>query len=265
MLGRGSRIDFYDIVRRWLMLVAAGLILSACAEDEPLSKLPQGETGRVVRIIDGDALVLDTGLTVRLAGIEAPAPKRRNRIGEPYAEEAARLLENYAMGRRVRLIYPGITRDRYDRALAYVETIDALGPKVWLNWEMARQGGARVRIYPDTSALAELLLEAERLARVEAAGLWAESDYRIMQAEALLAGERGFKLVRVAGLNAVSAPDTARFDCTLTSYSSDLRIDVRRAAAGICAAPPEAALVRGYFRDGRLELTHPLNLETIAP
>ena len=42
----------------------------------PFDGLPKGEAGRVVRIIDGDALVLDTGLVVRLAGIEAPTPER---------------------------------------------------------------------------------------------------------------------------------------------------------------------------------------------
>ncbi|MEL7481508.1 MAG: hypothetical protein AAGJ29_08095, partial [Pseudomonadota bacterium] len=53
----------------------------------------KGEVGRVVRVIDGDALVLDTGLVVRLAGIEAPSPERRGRRGQPYADTSARVLE----------------------------------------------------------------------------------------------------------------------------------------------------------------------------
>jgi len=39
----------------------------------PLAGTQPGEHGRVVRVIDGDALVLDTGQSVRLVGIEAPA------------------------------------------------------------------------------------------------------------------------------------------------------------------------------------------------
>ena len=53
-----------------LYAMALGICLTACGQVDRLSELPQGETGRVVRIIDGDALVLDTGLTVRLVGVE---------------------------------------------------------------------------------------------------------------------------------------------------------------------------------------------------
>ncbi len=66
------------------------------------------------------------------------------------------------MGREVRLYYPGLTRDRYDRALAHVETTDAKGPDFWVNEEMLRRGGARLRIYPDTSAGSEALVEKAR-------------------------------------------------------------------------------------------------------
>jgi endonuclease YncB( thermonuclease family) len=47
--------------------------LAACSAPDPLAGTQPGEHGRVVRVIDGDALVLDTGQSVRLVGIEAPA------------------------------------------------------------------------------------------------------------------------------------------------------------------------------------------------
>ena len=130
---------------------AAGLLLvTACGRSGPFSDMQQGERGRVVRIIDGDALVLDTGQSVRLVGLEAPAMNWREKDPEPYAEASSRMLDDLVMGRAVRLYYPGMTRDRYDRALAHVETADAKGPHYWLNAEMLRRGGARLRIYPDT-------------------------------------------------------------------------------------------------------------------
>lgn len=54
--------------------------------------------------------------------------------------ESTRVLEDLALGRRVQLFYPGITRDRYDRALAHVVTTDGKGPKLWLNIAMVVRG-----------------------------------------------------------------------------------------------------------------------------
>lgn len=249
--------------------LAIGLVLSllgvaSCAEPDPLKALEQGETGRVVRIIDGDALVLDTGLTVRLAGIEAPAPERRNRKGAPYAEEAARLLEDLSLGRKVRLIYPGITRDRYDRALAYVVTEDNLGPTLWLNQEMLRRGGARVRLYPDTSRLGELLLASERQARETEIGLWALSSYKIRPAHYLPEDARGFYIV--TGTPGTSRPSAnERAACTRSLTGTRLNLDIGQAAISFCQkeAPRTPIRIRGYIRDGHMELTHPLNAEAL--
>ena len=58
--------------------------------------LQPGEKGRVVRVIDGDALVLDTGQSVRLIGIEAPAGPYKERAGQPFHAEAKRMLEDMA-------------------------------------------------------------------------------------------------------------------------------------------------------------------------
>lgn len=97
-----------------------------------------------MRVFDGDALSLDTGRSVRLIGIEAPAAPYRNREGEPGYETSKRVLEDMELGREVELRFAGLTRDRYDRALAHVVTTDALGPRLWLNSEMVKKGGARV-------------------------------------------------------------------------------------------------------------------------
>lgn len=259
-----GRVDMLSLFRPLLgSLVIAALCLSAgCGERGPLDGLPKGETARVVRIIDGDALVLDTGLSVRLVGLEAPAPERRDREGEPFAEQATRMLEDLALGRQVRLYYPGLTRDRYDRALAYVVTADDLGPVFWLNQEMARRGGARVRVYPDTAARGEHLFAAERLARVEAVGLWGEAVYRILPSQEMESDVRGFRIIRANGLNPVVSSEP-RYACSLKTADSAFWIDVGPAASDICAAPPTGALVRGYVRDGRLELTHGLNIEPL--
>ena len=252
--------------RRAVILCAlflTGLSVS-CSAPEPLATLEQGETGRVVRIIDGDALVLDTGLRVRLVGVEAPAPKRRNREGEPYADTSSRLLEDLSLGRQVRLIYPGITRDRYDRALAYVVTNDALGPKLWLNQEILRRGGARARLYPDTAALGEHLLAAEQYARTAQVGLWELSAYTVLPARDMAADARGFYIV-TGTLGAKQPAKREGTRCVRRLVDADLALDIQNGAGALCqeTTTPTPARFRGYVRDGRMEITHSLNVEML--
>lgn len=65
-------------------LAIAGLLfgLAACnTATDPLDELAVGEGGRVARTLDGDALVPDTGQSVRLVGAAAPAAPWRDRQG----------------------------------------------------------------------------------------------------------------------------------------------------------------------------------------
>lgn len=253
-------------LRSGLCALVLGICLTACGQTDPLLELPQGETGRVVRIIDGDALVLDTGLTVRLVGVEAPAPERRTREGQPYASESARLLEDLSLGRQVRLIYPGITRDRYDRALAYVVTNDALGPTFWLNEEVLRQGAARARFYPDTAALGELLLAAEAEARLTRKGLWALSTYDIIPAADVAVDAIGFHVISGTPGAILPADDgDDRAICMRRLTGTGITLKVGPGAAELCqeTAPRLPARLRGYLRDAHMEITHGLNAQPL--
>ncbi len=246
-------------------LLLAAIILAACGPGDPVSVLVPGERGRVVRVLDGDALVLDTGQSVRLVGIEAPVRARRDRLAQPYAEEAARMLEDMALGRVVRLHYAGLTRDRYDRALAHAITEDALGERLWLNLEMARRGGARVRTWPDTALAAEALVSAEAEARAAGRGLWALADYTIVDARDWQSGSPpGF--VIIAGILGPAQRDEGpRAACTRPLLASDVALDIEPAAAALCQLEPGARVqVRGWLRAGRMSLTHPENLEALA-
>ncbi len=149
------------------------------------SDLAGGEQGRIARITDGDVLVLDTGLRVRLAEIEAPAPGYDGRDDEPFAQEARGGLHAAALGREARLWYGGLTRDDYGRALAHVIARDETGADVWLNGLMVRQGAARVRSWPDNARRVGRLLAYEQEARAAKRGLWALDHWRIRQLDDL--------------------------------------------------------------------------------
>lgn len=68
---------------------------------------------RVTRVIDGDTVVVSTGATIRITGIDTP---ERGQCG--YAEAAANL-RRLTTGRTV--VLSGSKRDRYGRLVRYVD------------------------------------------------------------------------------------------------------------------------------------------------
>lgn len=237
--------------------------LGACAPSDPLSDLQTGERGRVVRVIDGDALVLSTGQSVRLIGIEAPAGPYKDRDAAPFYAESRRILEDLSLGREVELRYAGLTRDRYDRALAHVITTDRLGARYWLNAEMIRRGGARVRVYPDTALLNGPLIPLEDQARKATQGIWSLEEYRIIRSENIPEHFDRFRIVEGAVVDRAFA-DQPRSSCRLVLAGSKLMLDIRRSASSLCQTPSGSMIrARGWVNDMTMEITHPLNMTVL--
>ena len=119
--------------------------------------------GTVVRIVDGDTLVLlvdQQQLKIRLADIDTPERK------QPFGTKAKQALSDLAFGKQARVVE--VTVDRYGRMVGrvYVDGID-------VNRELVAQGYTWV--YRKYSNDAELLrLEAE--AKQMGLGLWADPD-----------------------------------------------------------------------------------------
>ena len=147
------------------------VLLAACGRAPGLDRLASGETGRVAEIRSGDALVLDNGLAVRLAGVEAP------KDDAPYAAEARNALRRLVDGRTVRLLYGGARRDRYGRALAQVKLSQG---GAWVEEALLRAGVVRARTWADNRAMSGELLEAEAWARNRKKGLWALPAYKVL-------------------------------------------------------------------------------------
>ncbi len=157
-------------MRRLLCATFLALSLAACGQGG-LERLAVGETGKVVSVHSGDSFTLDSGLEVRLAGVEAP------RGDQPFADQARTALTLAVIGRRVQLLYGGVRRDRYDRALAQVKLVNG---GEWVEGLMLRKGEVRARTWADNRAMAASLLEAEAYARNRGLGLWALKDYRVL-------------------------------------------------------------------------------------
>ena len=135
-----------------LRVLLAGLLCSVAAHAE-----------QVVRVKDGDSLVIDSGgrqVDVRLADIDAPEHR------QPRGDEARDLLRSLVEGREVRLELVG--GDAYRRIVAHV-SVDGVD----VNAEMVRRGLAWVR---RDYQPAPLLVRHEDEARAARRGLWADAD-----------------------------------------------------------------------------------------
>lgn len=164
---------------------AIALFLAACGPQ--LDGLEAGETSRAVRAFNGDMLVLESGLRVFLAEIDAP------RGEQDYASQANAELEALALHREVLLAYGGerrwIGRPREgestpppEAALAHVFVKSEGGRWFWLQHELVARGAAFVRPRHDNHARSAQLASLERQARASGRGLWARRAWRTLDA-----------------------------------------------------------------------------------
>lgn len=241
--------------------VLAGLAAAGCAAQGDLSA---GEQGRVARVLDGDALALDTGLRVRLVEVEAPAPGYDGRADEPWAVEARGVLQAAAVGRQAQLWYGGLSRDSYERALAHVIVRDEVGGEVWLNGMVVRQGAGRVRTYTDNARRARRLLAMEAEARAANRGLWADAHWRVRGLDDL-EGAPNFAIVEgeIAALGEMAGDGEAHL------ARGGIRFDVgeRLGVADVALAAGTRVRVRGRIdtREGepKMRVTHWAQVEVV--
>jgi endonuclease YncB( thermonuclease family) len=231
-----------------------GVLLGGLAACTAEADLAEGEAGRVARVMDGDSVALDTGLRVRLAEVEAPAAGYNGRADEPGTAAARSVLERGGLGRQARLWYGGLSRDRYERAIAHVIASDEVGSDVWLNGFAVRQGGARVRTYPDNAKRARRLLALEQEARAAKRGLWAEDHWRVRALDdldgapyfAIVEGAVASVGTRAGDGDAVLTRDGIRFDVgeRLGAADVDLRAGAKVRVRGRIDTRGEMPLIR---------------------
>jgi micrococcal nuclease len=143
-------------MRKLALLFA--LLLAGCS---------QRDLRTVVRIIDGDTILLDGEERVRLIGIDTPETAHPNRPVECYGREASAFLRKIAQGRGVRLDFDQQRKDRYGRTLAYVY----LKNGTFVNAAMLREGYAHAYTRFPFRHMEEFR-RLEHRAREEGRGLW---------------------------------------------------------------------------------------------
>lgn len=253
------------------MLVSLPVMARAC------EGLRDGPSGLVRQVVDGDTVILDGGLTIRLIGMQAPKlPLGRDGFETwPKAAEAKMSLEALVLGKTVRLGYGGEQLDRHGRALGQLFLAEE--PGTWVQQAIVAQGLARVYSFPDNRACLAELMAAEGRARTMKLGIWGDPYYivrRADQPQALAERAGHYELVEGRVLLADKAGGRVflnfgrywKEDFTAVIESRALRLF---GDSGLDPLMLEGALirVRGWVddRDGpRIEVTHPEQIEVLA-
>lgn len=166
-------------MRAWVHFGAGLMVVAALAACGPKIKdLEKGEKGVAAEVRDGDTFVMDSGLVVHLAGVEAPGGD------QPFAKEARGALERLVAHRKVQLAYGGEKRAR-EAALAQVYVQTEGGRWVWAQQALLLEGNARVHTRRDNVARLAELTAAEDAARAAKRGLWADAFYAVRSPDQL--------------------------------------------------------------------------------
>jgi endonuclease YncB( thermonuclease family) len=265
------------LLKAGLVSLAALAVLSLPAIGADCPDLVDGPLGTVTSVVDGDTILLDTGLVVRLVGMQAPklALDRPGFSDWPLGEAAKAALSGLVLGHKVQLRYAGERRDRYGRTLAHMFLTDT--GNGWVQQEMLARGLARVYSLADNRQCLTPLFAAESAARAKRLGIWAEPYYSLKQAnrpQTLAESEGRYELVEGRVLLAEAAGGRIYLNFG-RNWDVDFTAIIDRKArplfdeSGIDPLALNGALVRlrGWIeeRDGpRMAITHPEQIEVLA-
>jgi endonuclease YncB( thermonuclease family) len=236
----------------------------ACIPPDPAAKVPARAVA--VAVGDGQTLRLDTGASLRLAGILAP------RAGEPFAAEAGAGLAQLAVGQSL-VLHPGPQAfDRYGRILAQAD-LESSG--LWLQGVLLDRGLARAMTLKDNRGCAAELLAREAAARAAGRGLWALPGYAVRRAERIGRADLGRFVIVEGTVRAVAVFS----DRAYLNYGPDYRKDFTAEIAGpdlalfraegydLKALAGQAVRVRGWLQmlnGPMIALTHPEQIEKLG-
>ena len=131
-----------------------------------------GKLRKVVRVVDGDTIVVSPNENVRLIGVDTPETVHPKKSVACFGNEAKQFTRDAVEGKTIRLVMDRVNikrqhKDKYRRTLAYAYLDDG----TLLNRELIRQGYAHAYTRFQFRYLVEFR-DLERQARTQSVGLW---------------------------------------------------------------------------------------------
>ncbi len=256
----------------WLVPVLIAGTADQAVARKPIAQWPEPVLkGTVKSVTDGDTLVLQNGMEIRLVGIQAPKLPlgRKNFPTWPLAPEAKALLAKLSAGKMLTLQYGGRKIDRHGRLLAHLYLKDGK----WIQGMLLKAGMARVYSFSDNRSLVAEMLKLEAGARRAKRGIWAHPYYRIVDQRQAARHLRTFQLVEGKVLKAVIVRGRAylnfgnnwRKDFTVTISPRTMRRFWRN-GPNIKVYQGKTIRVRGWlkkFNGPMIEASHPEQIEIL--
>lgn len=132
------------------------------------------EKTQVIRVIDGDTIIVSGDRRIRLIGIDTPETVHPEKEAEPYGEESSAFAKKILEGKTVYLEKDQSDRDQFDRLLRYVYLEDG----TFFNLIMVERGYAQTMRTEPNIKHADLLQQAQLIAKQERKGLWGLEETR---------------------------------------------------------------------------------------
>jgi len=148
-------------------------------------------TAMVLRVVDGDTVILSDKQKVRLIGINAPERARYPKKAEAYALAAKRYLKRQlTANKKIHLKFGQQNKDRYGRLLAHIFLSNGRN----LNAMLVKQGLASAIVVPPNTALINCYFRLEQQARRKAKNIWSANTFKIIPASLLK--DTGFAFIK---------------------------------------------------------------------
>lgn len=159
--------------RLFIVLFAISLALSIIStynKHNPKVTEAVADLYKVIRVVDGDTIELESGQKLRYIGIDTPESTTEH---ECFGVEAKEKNRELVEGKLVRLEKDVSETDRYGRLLRYVYLIpEGSNNEIFVNEVLVNEGFANAISYPPDIKYQEKFLLAQREAREGSRGLW---------------------------------------------------------------------------------------------
>jgi len=131
-------------------------------------------TAKVINVIDGDTIKIDTGQKVRYIGINTPEITYPEKPNDCYALEAKEKNKELVEGKTVKLKKDISETDKYGRLLRYIfiENSSSTSEAIFINKILITEGYARIMSIPPDLKYYPLFKEEQVKAKENKKGLW---------------------------------------------------------------------------------------------
>lgn len=127
----------------------------------------------VEKVLDGDTILLENGIRVRLLGVNAPE------LDDCFGEDAKKYLQQLILGNEVFLEKDQVAMDQYKRLLRYVilKNDNPEGDNVFVNNMLVQNGYAQAEYIKPNRRYLQLLQSGEKEAKLKKLGMWGECEF----------------------------------------------------------------------------------------